>query len=44
MDNLAGRTAVITGAASGIGLALTERFVAAGLASHRHETKLGMVA
>ncbi|MEM7141313.1 MAG: SDR family NAD(P)-dependent oxidoreductase [Actinomycetota bacterium] len=31
MQDLAGRTAVITGAASGIGLALTERFVAAGM-------------
>lgn len=31
MENLAGRTAVITGAASGIGLALTERFTAAGM-------------
>jgi NAD(P)-dependent dehydrogenase (short-subunit alcohol dehydrogenase family) len=31
MKDLAGRTAVVTGAASGIGLALTERFVAAGM-------------
>lgn len=31
METLAGRTAVITGAASGIGLAMTERFVAAGM-------------
>ena len=31
MQDLAGRTAVVTGAASGIGLALTERFVAAGM-------------
>lgn len=31
MQDLAGRAAVITGAASGIGLALTERFVAAGM-------------
>ena len=32
MKELGGRTAVVTGAASGIGLALTERFVAAGMA------------
>jgi NADP-dependent 3-hydroxy acid dehydrogenase YdfG len=31
MQDLAGRTAVVTGAAGGIGLALTERFVAAGM-------------
>ena len=31
MKDLAGRTAVVTGAAGGIGLALTERFVAAGM-------------
>jgi NAD(P)-dependent dehydrogenase (short-subunit alcohol dehydrogenase family) len=31
MRDLTGRTAVVTGAASGIGLALTERFVAAGM-------------
>ncbi len=31
MKDLAGRTAVVTGAASGIGLALSERFVAAGM-------------
>ncbi len=31
MRDLAGRTAVVTGAAGGIGLALTERFVAAGM-------------
>jgi len=31
MQDLAGRTAVVTGAASGIGLALTERFIAAGM-------------
>ncbi len=31
MDILAGRTAVVTGAASGIGLALTEAFVAEGM-------------
>ena len=31
MKDLAGRTAVVTGAAAGIGLALTERFVAAGM-------------
>lgn len=31
MRDLAGRTAVVTGAAGGIGLAMTERFVAAGM-------------
>jgi NADP-dependent 3-hydroxy acid dehydrogenase YdfG len=31
MQQLAGRTAVITGAAGGIGLAMTERFIAAGM-------------
>lgn len=31
MKDLAGRTAVVTGAAGGIGLALTERFIAAGM-------------
>jgi len=31
MQDLAGRTAVVTGAAGGIGLALTERFIAAGM-------------
>lgn len=31
MKDLAGKTAVVTGAAAGIGLALTERFVAAGM-------------
>jgi NAD(P)-dependent dehydrogenase (short-subunit alcohol dehydrogenase family) len=31
MDTLQGRTAVVTGAASGIGLALSERFVAEGM-------------
>ena len=31
MQDLAGRTAVVTGAAGGIGLALSERFIAAGM-------------
>ncbi len=43
LDELAGRSAVVTGAASGIGLATTEAFVAAGmrvLMTDRDETSL----